>query len=310
MEEKQKNSKQMKRTKKTLILGAVSFASLIFLAWSFLSGHSLPFSAPLPQGHFADGKLTVAFLNVGQGDAIFVRGPDGTTVLFDGGPDRSLLQRLGEVMPLGQRSVDMIVITNPDKDHIGGFIPLLQTMKIGTVLEPGTSSVSATYHTLKDEIAEAQKQDGARVIVARQGMRFPIGDGAEIDILFPDRDVSDWKTNDGSIIARITFASTSVLLTGDSTKKTEALLGQLAPVDILKIGHHGSRTSTGQAFIAQLRPKWAVISAGFENRYGHPHPQTLEILNKFGVQTLITFEKGTIVFRSNGKNWLEPEFIH
>ena len=252
----------------------------------------------------------IAFLDIGQGDAILVRGPNGTTVLFDGGPDRTLLVRLGEVLPFWQHSIDMIVITNPDKDHIGGFIPLLQTMKVGLVLEPGTSSVSATYRTLKEEIAKSQKEHGTRTVIARKGMRFPIGAGAEIDILFPDRDVSDWKTNDGSIIARVVFASTSVLLTGDSTKKTESLLGRVEPTDILKVGHHGSRTSTGEALVSMLRPKWAVISAGFKNKYGHPHEETLNTLKKFDVTTLITYEKGTIVFTSDGRAFSEPTFPH
>ncbi|MEI6345694.1 MAG: MBL fold metallo-hydrolase [bacterium] len=295
-------------------LGIATILALVLIVWFFLfytRGPEKQITRDVGVENIAapTGILKIAFLDVGQGDAILVIGPDGTTVLFDGGPDRTLLARLGEVLPFWQHSIDMIVITNPDKDHIAGFVPLLQTMNVGAVLEPGTSSVSATYHTLKDDIVLAQKENGTKTLIARKGTRFPIGDGAEIDILFPDRDVSGWKTNDGSIIARVVYASTSVLLTGDATKKTESLLGALDPVDILKVGHHGSRTSTGESFVSQLTPKWAVISAGFQNKYGHPHQETLNTLKKFDVTPLITSEKGTIIFTSDGRTFSEPTFI-
>lgn len=296
----------------TIALGVATFFATVLFALSlvFRATLSAPARLAVPVADGGDavlgGNLTVDFLDVGQGDAVLVRGPDGTTVLFDGGPDRVLLTRLGEVLPFWQRTIDMIVITNPDKDHIGGFIPLLQSMKVGAVLEPGTSSVSATYRTLKEEIARVQKENGTRTLIARQVMRFPIGSGAEIQILFPDRDVSDWKTNDGSIVARVTYASTSVLLTGDATKKTEALLGHLKPADILKVGHHGSRTSTSRSLVSMLQPKWAVISAGLKNTYGHPHQETLDTLKAFEVTPLITYEKGTITFVSDGRAFSEP----
>lgn len=319
MEEKHTHEQRHNNTEwkkwATIALAVVTFFAVILFVLSFIF-RALPAKVSehvLGTNDVAsstiDGNLTLDFLDIGQGDAILVRGPDGTTVLFDGGPDRTLLARLGEVLPFWQHSIDMIVITNPDKDHIAGFIPLLQTMKVGAVLEPGTSSVSATYHALKDEIARSQKEYGTKTLIARKGMRFPIGSGAEIDILFPDRDVSDWKTNDGSIIARVTYANTSVLLTGDATKKTESLLGRVDHTDILKVGHHGSRTSTGEALVSMLRPKWAVISAGFQNKYGHPHLETLATLKKFDVMPLITYEKGTITFVSDGRAFSEPTFI-
>lgn len=320
MEEKNKYEHQRSNAdwKKyaTVALSVVTFFAVAIFALSFIF-RVLPPPASSQRVDDTDGaasttlggNLTLDFLDVGQGDAILVRGPNGTTVLFDGGPDRILLARLGEVIPFWQHSIDMIVITNPDKDHIAGFIPLLQTMKVGAVLEPGTSSVSATYRALKDEIARSQKEHGTKTLVARKGMSFPIGSGAEIDILFPDRDVTDWKTNDGSIIAQVTYGSTSVLLTGDTTKKSEALLGRVEHVDVLKAGHHGSRTSTGEALVSMLRPKWVVISAGFQNKYGHPHQETLDTLKKFNVTPLLTYEKGTITFVSDGYAFSDPIFL-
>lgn len=313
MEERHYDNRTQWKQWAAVVLGIATFVAVTAFVLSIIFRVAPPISnrtvSPVGESTVGTSTLSITFLDVGQGDAILVRGPNGTTVLFDGGPDRTLLARLGEVLPFWQHTIDMVVVTNPDKDHIGGFIPLLQVMKVGVVLEPGTSSVSATYHSLKDEIVRAQKTHSTKTLIARKGMRFPIGSGAMIDILFPDRDVSEWKTNDGSIIARVSYGSTSVLLTGDSTKKTESLLGQIEGVDILKIGHHGSRTSTGAAFVSILRPKWAVISAGLDNRYGHPHQETIDTLKLFGVTPLITYEKGTITFTSDGRTFSEPTFI-
>lgn len=259
--------------------------------------------------------LKVAFLDIGQGDAIYVESPSGYTMLIDGGPDSSLLTELGKVMPFYRKMIDVLVVTNPDKDHIAGFIDVLDSYRVGLVVEPGTRSTSAIYTALKDVITESMRTHGTQTMVARRGDRIDLGGGAELIILFPDRDVSSWSTNDGSILAKLVYASTSVMFTGDAPQKSERYLANLEnadfdlAADILKVGHHGSKTSTATAFIEKVRPAIAVISAGFKNRYGHPHPLTLETLKKFGAETLITFEKGTILFRSNGKLWLEPEFI-
>ena len=248
------------------------------------------------------GELTVAVLDVGQGDAIFIESPTGTQLLVDGGPPRKVIGKLSKLMSPLDRRIDAIVITNPDQDHIGGFTDILKKYKVDQVFEPGTANDSTTYKNLQLEIENKNIQN----ILAKSGMRLDIGGGAYIDILFPDRDVSDWSTNDGSIVARLTYGETSVMLTGDSTAKTEEFLlkGVSASVvdsDILKVGHHGSRTSTTEEFVKAVSPEYALISLGSDNKYGHPHKDTLQTLAELGVKVFRTDLDGSIIMKSNGE---------
>ncbi|HEY4502880.1 MAG TPA: MBL fold metallo-hydrolase, partial [Candidatus Paceibacterota bacterium] len=186
--------------------------------------------------------LTFGMLDVGQGDALFIESPTGTQILFDAGPPRKILSELRRVMSPFDKSIDAVVITNPDADHIGGFADILKNYKVGAVLEPGTYNDSKTYQNLKSEI----KNKNIPAILARQGMRLNLGGGAVIDILFPNQDVSTWDSNEGSIVAKLAYGDTEVMLTGDSVMKTEKIiLGEFSSEalrsTILKVGHHGSR---------------------------------------------------------------------
>ena len=242
--------------------------------------------------------LTFAMLNVGQGDALFIESPTGTQIMFDGGPARKVLGPLAGVMSPFDRTIDAIVITNPDADHIGGFSDILKNYKIGLVLEPGTLNDSKTFQNLKTEI----KNQNISNILARKGMRLHIGGGAFIDILFPDRDVSSWETNDGSVVARLSYGDTSIMLTGDATKKTEKIileenLSTELESTFLKVGHHGSRTSTSSSFVKTVSPEYALISAGKDNKYGHPHQDTLSALSQFGAKIIRTDLSGSIIIK-------------
>ena len=143
-------------------------------------------------------------------------------------------------------------------------------------------------------------------MLARRGMRLHLGGGAVIDILFPDRDVSLWTTNDASVVARLTYGETSVMLTGDSTEETEKIILAENTKDdlksaILKVGHHGSRTSTSPKFVEAVAPAYAVISDGKDNNYGHPHRETLDTLGVFGAKVLRTDLLGSIIMKSDGE---------
>ena len=247
--------------------------------------------------------LTFAVLNVGQGDAIYIESPTGTQILVDGGQPKKVLSRLSRVMPLFDRSIDGLLITNPDADHIGGFLDVLKVYKVGQVYEAGTWNESKIYESLKNKIQEKD----IPVSLAKKGMRLDLGGGAVLDILFPDRDVSDWTTNDGSVVMRLTYGETSIMLTGDATSETERLVLESniledLDVDILKVGHHGSRTSTSENFVQTLTPEYAIISSDGGKKYGHPHKETLETLNSFGVEILRTDILGSIIMKSDGVN--------
>src|SRR3989344_5275464 len=164
--------------------------------------------------------LTFAMLDVGQGDALFVESPTGTQVMFDAGPARRVLGPLQRVISPFDRSIDAVVITNPDADHIGGFLDILKNYKVGAVFEPGTLNDYKTFQNLQAEI----KNRNIPRVLARRGMRLHIGGGAYIDILFPDRDVSGWTTNDGSVVARLSYGAPSIILTGDASTKTEKII--------------------------------------------------------------------------------------
>lgn len=254
------------------------------------------------------GLLTFAVLNIGQGDALFIESPTGTQILVDGGPDKALMSEIPHVIPWYDRHIDMIVVTNPDQDHYSGFISLLQQYKVDAVLEAGTLGASPAYKILEKEINDKKIPR----IIAERGQMIGIGGGAYLQILFPDRDVLGMSSNDGSIVMRLVYGDTSVALQGDSTARIEEyLFDRDKPNDerdlkstILKVGHHGSKTSSTEDYVSAVSPQWAVMSSGQNNTYGHPNQQTLDIFNKFHIPALDTCTMGRIVFKSDGKKFV------
>ncbi len=251
--------------------------------------------------------LEISFLNVGQGDAIYVEAPNGYQILIDGGPDESVLSELRYVMPFLDRSIDMLIVTNPDKDHMAGFIPILERFKVNSFVESGTKNTTETFKTLED----LKVKEGATLVTARRGMRFILdeGRGIYLEVLFPDRDVSGVSRNDGSIVSKLVYGNTSVILQGDSPSSVENYLISLdgernfLDSDILKVGHHGSRTSTSENYVKEVTPSFAVISLGEGNSYGHPHKEVLETLQKENIKVLRTDMEGRISFFSDGLSW-------
>jgi competence protein ComEC len=247
--------------------------------------------------------LQISFLDVGQGDAIYIEAPNGRQMIIDGGPGSALERALAQVMPYTDRSIDVIVITNPDLDHYSGFIDLLEHYEVGAVVEPGTVSKTASYQALESAIIA----ENSPHLLARTGTRITLDQerGVYFEVLFPNQDVTHWTTNDGSIIGKLVYGDTSVMFTGDSTKKTEQIvLSNFTPEilrsDILKVGHHGSKTSSGTAWLSAVAPKEAIISVGCDNRYGHPAAVTLSTLASFNISHQTTCEKGTITMLSDG----------
>ena len=247
------------------------------------------------------GKLTVAFLDIGQGDAIFIESPTGTQMMIDGGPGAVVLRELGKVMPFYDRSIDLLLVSNPDKDHLSGFLNVLRSFTVRAVVLPGTVGASAEYRAFE----VAVKEEGATKVIALRGQRLNLGGGAYFDVLFPDRDVSGLNTNDGSIVGKLVYGNTSFLFPGDAPSAIEEYVSYIdkerLDVDVLKIGHHGSKTSTSEALLGFASPTMAVISAGKENRYGHPHQEILERLKQFEVETLGTYERGRVIVVSDGE---------
>lgn len=244
--------------------------------------------------------LRVVFFDVGQGDSIFIESPAGTQVLIDGGPSSSVLRGLAHEMGFFDRTVDIIFATHPDADHIGGLVDVLERYEVATIV--------TTENTGKSSIAEAFNRnvaaEGADIVTARRGMNFDLGGGASMEVLFPDRDTEFFESNTASIIVRLVYGENEFMLTGDSPQAIEEYLasfdGGALRSDVLKAGHHGSRTSTSGLFLDAVRPALAIISAGKDNRYGHPHPDVITELEERDIEIKNTAEIGSIVVESDG----------
>ena len=248
-------------------------------------------------------ELRVSFLDVGQGDSIYIQAPNGRQMIIDGGPPGSLVEPLSEHVPFGDRSIDVLVVTNPDADHYAGFIDILREYSVGAVVESGTQSQSKTYALFHSEIS----QRNIPHLFARKGMTITLDSeyGVVFEVLFPDRDMTGWSNNDSSLVGRLVYGESEIMFTGDSTIRTETVILQSNPAsallgDILKVGHHGSKTSTSSAFLRAVRPDIAIMSLGEKNSYGHPHKEPLLALATENITTLRTDQEGTITYVSDG----------
>lgn len=247
--------------------------------------------------------LEVSFLDIGQGDAILIESPSGIDVLIDGGPDRSVLRALPKELGLFDRTIDVVIATHPDKDHIAGLPDVFERYAVRYYFAPGVPGESAFAEELREA---AREEPGARTLTARRGMRLNLGSGVYADVLFPDRNVAGVESNDGSTAIRLTYGETSFLLAGDLASKTEeyivALDGTALESDVLKASHHGSKSSTGAIWLAAVQPEIVVISAGKDNSYGHPAPEVLDRVRTAGAEVLSTMESGTVRLVSDGKS--------
>lgn len=248
-------------------------------------------------------KLRVSFLDIGQGDAIFIQTPSGKQMLIDGGPSNIILSRLATEMSYFDTTIDVIAETHPDADHVTGLIPVLEKYKVGMILE--TKGVGHTQ--VFDDMNAHINAEGAETHVAQTGDVIDFGDGVVVKILYPSSNYVAKKndTNDASISVVVTYGDESFLLTGDLPSTEEPKLmgaGLQKNVTVYKAGHHGSKYSSGEQLLTYIRPEYAVISAGKDNKYGHPNPEAVERLTKYSKEILSTIDRGTITFVTDGKS--------
>lgn len=246
-------------------------------------------------------ETKVVFLSVGEGDAILIT--EGTyQILIDSGREgKRTLSHLGKYIPFYDHTLEVVVSTHPDADHIGGFPDILDHYSVETFFSTGAESDTETETLLEREIERRSAGEARRAIVGTKG-EFP--NGGTWHILFPfaplPKEVTN--TNATSVVSRFEFGSTSFLFTGDLPDE-EAYLPNIMPATVLKVAHHGSRYSTSERWLEMVRPKTAILSVG-ENRYGHPAPEVLERLAERGIESVRTDTDGDIVYRCR-QEWHE-----
>lgn len=283
-----------KRNLKLLWTATLVVAAAAWYAWNYQA-------TAVPSGE----TLSVSFLDVGQGDAVYVRTPSGTDMLIDGGPDGSVIGDLKRVMPEYDRDIDLVVETHPDKDHIAGLSDVFEQYQVKKFLHSEISSGTSFDVSLREH---ADEEPGLEQVLARRGQRVILDPdrGIFLDILFPDRNTSDFKeTNEASVVARLVYGNQSFLFTGDSPSSIEHELvrtGTPLASTVLKLGHHGSKTSSSDEYLDEVRPAYAIVSAGKDNRYRHPNPETVSRVKSRGITILSTAESGTITMESDGRS--------
>lgn len=252
------------------------------------------------------GSLEVTFFYVGQGDAAFIRTSQGKQIIIDGGPDNTILKKLGKKIPFWDKTIDMVILSHPAQDHVAGLLDVLQKYKVGTILWTGIQKDTRIFQEWEKAL-EKEQEEGASIILASGPQSISLGKGfcpQRMNILSPLEDIVgtlvEGDDNDTSLVVRLYSCAYSVLFTGDLTQKGESMLLRESIAldsDILKVGHHGSKTSSSEEFIQAVTPKSAVISVGKGNRYGNPAKETLATLVKYGIEIRRTDEEGDISFK-------------
>ncbi len=246
------------------------------------------------------GILQVAFLDVGQGDSSFMILPEGKTVLIDAGEQNAGEGITNFIASCGISKIDYLILSHPHSDHIGGAIAVLNRFDVGAVYMPDAVHTSRTFENLLQTL----KEQNLPVYKVEAGLKIETDSAVDMTFVSPKKQGYD-DLNNASAVLRVVFDEKAFLFTGDAEELAEQDMlksGLPLKADVLKVGHHGSSTSSSVTFLKAVSPEVAVISAGIDNDYGHPHRETLDALNKLGVKTVLrTDESGTIVISSDGK---------
>lgn len=242
-----------------------------------------------------NSDVSVHFLDIGQGDSIFVELPNGECMLIDAGVANKGEFIESYISESGYNKIDYLVATHPHADHIGSMAYIVSNMDIGQVYMPNVSTTTKTY----EKLLEAIQQKGLKIKSAKAGMNIVEESDLRVDILAPVK-IDEDELNNCSIIIKITYGYDSYLFIGDAEKEELDTVSSDMSADVLKVGHHGSRTSTTEKFLEQVNPKYAVISCGEDNDYGHPHKETIDLLEMLDVEYYRTDIQGTITITSDG----------
>ncbi len=238
--------------------------------------------------------LEINFLDVGQGDAILIRNSAGKTILIDGGPDGSVLEKIGRILPYTDRTIDVLILTHPHADHLVGLLAVLERYQVETVIYTGANYSDPGYRYFQEII----KQKVPQIILAEKPMDLELKDNCHLKILFPLVSLvgQDFKNiNNSSLVTKLNCGARNVLLMGDAEKEVEAELMNNYPelkTSVLKLGHHGSKTASSQEFLDQTSPEMAVILVGKDNKYNLPSPEVIDRLQELNLKVIRTDNDG------------------
>lgn len=241
-------------------------------------------------------NLKVYFLDVGQGDSIFVMLPNGKNMLIDAGEKKNGGEIASFIKEKGVSKIDFLVATHPHADHIGGMAEIAENFELDKIYMPKASANTKTFEKLLLTI----KEKGKTVTAAKAGVSVLSEDGLDIHFVAPNSDKYD-DLNDYSAVIKLTYGKSSFLFTGDAEKLSEKEISADIKCDVLKVAHHGSNSSSSEDFIMRASPKYAVISCGANNEYGHPHDEVTSLLEKSGIEIFRTDRQGTIEAISDGE---------
>lgn len=242
------------------------------------------------------GMLNVHILDVGQGDSIFIELPDEKTMLIDAGENyhgEGIINYIGD---FGYSKIDYLVATHPHADHIGSMGYIVRNMDIGSVYMPKAAANTKTYENLLESISKK----GLKVTSAKVELTIAEGSDYTVKVVAPSTIDKD-NLNNSSAVIKLTYKDNTFLFTGDAEKKELETITDDISADVLKVGHHGSNTSTTEELLEAVNPTYAAISVGKVNDYGHPHKETLKLLEEFNCKVYRTDKDKTVVFSSNGK---------
>lgn len=280
--------------KKKKIISSIIGIIVVLLAGYF--GIDLTQDSKVPK----DSQLMISYMDVGQGDAAYIK-VNGNDILIDAGPRSNSKELLEQLKAKNIDDFELVIATHPHEDHIGGMVDVFKEYEVKSFYSPKITHTTKTYENL----VKAVKDEGLKTKELKSGMVIDLGEGAKFEVFTPQKSEYE-ELNDYSPIMKLSFGDTSYLFTGDAEKlaEEEALAKYKTSLDsdVIKFGHHGSSSSSSNAFIEAVSPKYGIISCAKDNKYGHPHRETLDIIKKYNIKTFRTDTDGEIILTSDGKS--------